>query len=199
VSTPPYPANGAAPASRRGAVDGLVSRHPIGLQLPAVYADDEMAQRFTAGLDDLLAPLLNVLDCMDAYFTPSLAPEDFTGWLGGWVGAETDPDASLPMLRESVAAAAGLHRLRGTRRGLAEAVRLAFGTEPEITESGGADWSARPLGAFPGDPEPHLLVVLRVDNPDAIDVQRLTELVRAARPAHIPCAVQVTAKRGPAK
>ena len=185
-----------AGGSRRGGVDGLGTRHPIGLQLPAVYADDEMAQRFTGGLDDLLAPLLNVLDCMDSYFTPTLAPEDFTEWLGGWVGAETDPDASLPMLRESVAAAAGLHRLRGTRRGLAEAVRLAFGVEPEITESGGADWSARPLGAFPGDPEPHLLVVLRVDQPDRIDLQRLTELVRAARPAHIPCAVQVTAERG---
>ncbi|MBC3839982.1 phage tail protein [Streptacidiphilus sp. 4-A2] len=193
------PDSPSASASHRGAVDGLGSRHPIGLQLPAVYADDEMAQRFTAGLDDLLAPLLNVLDCMDSYFTPALAPEDFTGWLGTWVGAETDPDDPLPQLRESVAAAAGLHRLRGTVAGLSEAVRLAFGTEPEITESGGASWSARPLGDFPGDPEPHLVVVLRVDNPERIDVQRLTDLVRAARPAHIPCAVQVAAKRGPAK
>jgi phage tail-like protein len=183
--------------SFRGAVDGLGTRHPIGLQLPAVYADDEMAQRFTAGLDDVLAPLLNVLDCLDSYFTPSLAPEDFTEWIGSWVGAETDPDAPLPLLRESVAAAAGLHRLRGTRRGLSEAVRLAFGVEPEITESGAADWSARPLGPFPGDPQPHLLVVLRVEDPDSIDRQRLTDLVRAARPAHIPCTVQVAAKRGP--
>ncbi|QMU71003.1 phage tail protein [Streptacidiphilus sp. P02-A3a] len=196
MSTPSAPR---ASGSRRGSIDGLGTRHPIGLQLPAVYADDELAQRFTAGLDDVIAPLLNVLDCMDSYFRPSLAPEDFTAWLGGWVGAETEPDTSLPLLRESVASAAGLHRLRGTRRGLAEAVRLAFGTVPEITESGGADWSARPLGAFPGDPRPHLLVVLRVDDPATIDVQRLDELVRAARPAHIPCTVQVTAKRGPEK
>ena len=195
------PASGSpdSPGSKRGGIDGLGSPHPIGLQLPAVYADDEMAQRFTAGLDDLLAPMLNVLDCMDSYFTPTLAPEDFTEWLGSWGGAETEPDAPLPLLRESVAAAAGLHRLRGTRRGLAEAVRLAFGVEPEINESGGAEWSARPLGGFPGDPQPHLEVVLRVDRPERIDLQRLTELVRAARPAHIPCAVRVTAERGPVK
>lgn len=33
------------------ALTGLPSRHPIGEQLPALYADDAFAQRFTAGLD----------------------------------------------------------------------------------------------------------------------------------------------------
>ena len=81
--------------STRGSVDGLASSAPLGVMLPAVFADDDLAQRFVGGIDEVLAPLHNVLDCLDAYFTPSLAPADFTRWLGSWVGAETEaPDTA---------------------------------------------------------------------------------------------------------
>lgn len=101
----------------RGSIDGLGSSAPIGVTLPAVFADDELAQRFVGGLDDVLAPILAVLDCLDSYFTPSLAPVDFTWWLAGWVGAETDGTEPDDRLRAAVAAAAYLHRIRGTGRG----------------------------------------------------------------------------------
>ncbi|MBO0515756.1 phage tail protein, partial [Streptomyces beijiangensis] len=71
--------------SQRGTVPGLLSAHPLGEQLPAVYADDDFAMRFVAGLDTVLAPLFTVLDCLEAYFTPALAPEDFLDWLTEWV------------------------------------------------------------------------------------------------------------------
>ncbi|WP_030376830.1 MULTISPECIES: phage tail protein [unclassified Streptomyces] len=189
----------------RGSIDGLGSSAPLGLNLPAVFADDDLAQRFVAGLDEVLAPILNVLDCLDTYFDPALAPVDFVGWLAGWVGAETDgTDTSRPQpepkLRAAVAAATYLHRVRGTRRGLTEAVRLAFGAEPEITESGAADWSARPLGPVPGAPRPRLHVHLRLPDPTPADAHRLDALVSAARPAHMPYTVQVTAaERKPEK
>ncbi|MET9970094.1 phage tail protein [Streptomyces sp. NPDC006356] len=182
----------------RGSIDGLGTPTPIGTMLPAVFADDDLAQRFVAGLDDTLAPILNVLDCLDTYFAPALAPLDFTRWLATWVGAETDGTESGPRLRAAVAAAARLHRLRGTRRGLSEAVRLVFGVAPEITESGGATWSARPLGPAPGAPRPHLHVTLRLPEPAPADTHRLDTLVAAARPAHMPYTVTVTtAERTP--
>ncbi|MER5551159.1 phage tail protein [Streptomyces sp. NPDC002793] len=177
----------------RGSVDGLGSSTPIGTMLPAVFADDDLAQRFVAGLDDVLAPVLNVLDCLDAYFDPALTPVDFAQWLSTWVGAETDGTEPEARLRAAVAAAARLHRVRGTRRGLSEAVRLAFGTEPEISESGGATWNARPLGPVPGTPRPHLHVTLRLPDPTPADTHRLDSLVAAARPAHMPYTVTVTA------
>ncbi|MGW0085404.1 phage tail protein [Streptomyces sp. NPDC003393] len=177
----------------RGSIDGLGSSMPIGAMLPSVFADDGLAQRFVAGLDDVIAPLLNVLDCLDTYFRPSLAPLDFVQWLGGWVGAETDGTEPDPRLRAAVAAAAYLHRVRGTRHGLAEAIRLAFGVEPEIIESGGAAWSARPLGPVPGEPRPRLHVRLQTSDPTPADLHRLNVLVAAARPAHMPYTVQVTA------
>lgn len=87
------------PASQRGSVDGLGSSLPIASMLPAVFADDDLALRFVAGLDDVLAPILNVLDCLDTYFDPALTPADFAQWLGTWVGAETDGTEAEPMLR----------------------------------------------------------------------------------------------------
>ncbi|WP_436740376.1 phage tail protein [Streptomyces sp. BBFR102] len=190
--------------------------------LPAVFADDDLAQRFVAGIDEVLAPLHNVLDCLDAYFTPSLAPADFTRWLGEWVGAETEaPEPDGPAgtgaearlteaaltalatghpqdtretvaLRAAVTAAVRLHRIRGTRRGLSEAVQLAFGVRPEITESGAAAWDARPLGPFPGEGRPHLHVTVRLPEPGPAAEHRLERLVEAARPAHMPYTVHVT-------
>ncbi|MEU3461115.1 phage tail protein [Streptomyces sp. NPDC006733] len=186
--------------------------------LPAVFAEDDLAQRFVAGIDEALAPLHNVLDCLDAYFTPSLAPVDFTRWLGSWVGAEMDgpadgepdePDTAASStapapgrpqdteataaLRAAVSAAVRLHRVRGTRRGLSEVIRLAFGVEPEITESGAAAWDARPLGPVPGERRPHLHVTVRLPEPGPAAEHRLERLVAAARPAHMPYTVQVTA------
>ncbi|GHC56042.1 phage tail protein [Streptomyces flavofungini] len=177
----------------RGSVDGLGSSAPLGMMLPAVFADDDLAQRFVGGIDDVLAPILNVLDCLDSYFDPALTPIDFAQWLSTWVGAETDGTEPEARLRAAVAAAAVLHRVRGTRRGLSEAVRLAFGAEPEITESGGATWSARPRGPVPGAPRPHLHVTLRLPDPTPADTHRLDTLVAAARPAHMPYTVTVTA------
>ena len=43
---------------------------PIGEQLPALYADDDFAQRFTAGLDTVLAPVFSTLDNLPAYLDP---------------------------------------------------------------------------------------------------------------------------------
>lgn len=177
----------------RGSVDGLASSAPIGAMLPAVFADDDLAQRFVGGLDEVLAPVLNVLDCLDAYFDPALTPLDFAQWLSTWVGAETDGTEPEARLRAAVAAAARLHRVRGTRRGLSEAVRLAFGVDPEISESGGATWNARPLGPVPGTPRPYLHVTLRLPDPTPADTHRLDSLVAAARPAHMPYTVTVTA------
>lgn len=177
----------------RGSIDGLESSAPIALMLPAVFADDDLAQRFVAGLDEVVAPIHNVLDCLDTYFRPSLAPVDFAHWLGSWVGAETDGSEPEPLLRAAVAAAAYLHRIRGTRRGLSEAVRLTFGVEPEIRESGAADWSARPLGPVPGSRRPHLHVHLRLPDPTPADHHRLDTLVATARPAHMPYTVELTA------
>ena len=54
----PAPGAWSPRADVRGLVDGLASPHPIGALLPALYQEDEFAQRFTSGLDDVLAPAI---------------------------------------------------------------------------------------------------------------------------------------------
>lgn len=170
----------------RGTVLDLRSPHPIGELLPAVYSDDDFAQRFVAALDELLAPILSTLDCLDAYLDPALAPADFVDWLAGWVALPLDEAWSLERRRRLVAAAVALHRRRGTRHGLAELVALATGGEVEIIESGGCVGGGEPGTALPGSGRPGLHVRVRVPDPSAVNAARLDELVAANKPAHLP-------------
>jgi phage tail-like protein len=175
----------------RSAVAGLETSQPLHRQLPGLYAGDEFAGRFLAGLDMVLAPVFATLDCLPAYFDPRLVPADFLDWLGGWLAADIEPDWPVPRRREAVGRAVELHRWRGTRRGLAAQIRLVCGVEPEIEESGGASWSAAPGSPLPGSAEPALTVRLRVPDPQAVAVARVRTVVEANRPAHVPCRIEV--------
>ncbi|MDH6137749.1 phage tail-like protein [Kitasatospora sp. MAA4] len=180
------------PAGRR-AVQGLLTPHPFGERLPGPYAEDDFAQRFVSAFDEVLAPVFSVLDCLDAYWDPRLAPEDFLGWLAGWVAADVGERQSLAERREAVAGAVRAHRLRGTARGLAEQVGAVLGLPAEVAESGAAAWSATPGGELPGEPEPALRLRIRTADPAAVPARALAALIDANRPAHVPCTVDVQA------
>lgn len=179
----------------RAAVPGLPSRYPIGELLPALYADDDLAQRFTAGLDTVLAPVLSTLDNLPAYVDPALAPADFLPWLASWVGVEADPAWPVELRRAVVARAVELHRWRGTRRGLVERLRLVCGVHAEVRDGGGATWSAEPGAALPPPPTGELLVrvwpVRADDGVDAVDAHRVLEVASASCPVHLTCRVEV--------
>jgi phage tail-like protein len=175
----------------RGTVAGLASPHPIAELLPALYADDDFAQRFTGALDEVLAPVLSTLDCLDAYLDPAVAPADFVAWLAGWVALPLDELWTTAQRRALVAAAVALHRRRGTRDGLGELLRLVTGGAVEISESGGCTGSAVPGGPLPGTDRPYLHVRVRVADPSTVDSGRLSDLVAGQKPAHLPHTVEV--------
>lgn len=177
----------------RGAIPDLPTPHPIGHLLPALYHADEFAQRFTAGLDEVIAPAFNVLDNIDAYIDPDLAPMDFVEWLASWVGALLDENWPEQRQREFVAETVRLYEWRGTAHGIRELVRIYTGVDPEVIESGGASWSPAPGGDLPGDATPRLLVRARVSDPDSVSVARLEAIVAAAKPAHVPHEIEVVA------
>jgi phage tail-like protein len=180
----------------RGVLEGLESPHPIGMRLPGLYADDAMAQRFTAALDEVLAPVFATLDCLPAYLDPRLAPDDFVDWLAGWVGLVPDDTGAATRRRELVARAAAVHPWRGTRRGLAEHVRLVVGGSEsaatvEVVDGGGAAWSATPGAAPPGTGRREVLVRVRAPDPRAVDRAGLEALVALLVPAHLVPVVEV--------
>jgi phage tail-like protein len=136
----------------RGHVPRLASPHPLGERLPSLYLEDSFVQRLLAALDEVLAPLLGSVDNLDAYLDPGIAPEDFLQWVGGWLGLDLDEAWPLEGRRAAVAAAAALHRVRGTAEGLAAYVRLLTDAEVEIAESGATFYSKTPDAPLPASP-----------------------------------------------
>ncbi|WP_063794116.1 phage tail protein [Streptomyces graminilatus] len=183
-----------APARR--AVPGLDSPLPFGDRLPLLYSDDDFARRMVAAFDEVLAPVLSCLDCLPAYFDPFLAPEDFVDWLGGWLAADLPRGLPAARRRELVAGAVGRHGLRGTARGLAEQIRLVFGVEAVIADSGGTTWSPTPGGTFEEPNPPIPTVVVWTNDPTTVPEWKLRALVDAYRPAHVPCVVGVAIQPG---
>lgn len=174
----------------RSGVHGLPIAHPIGEQLPAVYAEDDFAQRMTSALDDVLAPVFATLDCLPDYFDPVLAPPDFVEWLSEWVAFSLDEGWTLAQRRALVADAVELHRLRGTARGLEKHVRLLSLGDVEIVDTGSCTVSARPRPSVPS-PEPHVEVRVAVADPATIDERRLLAAIVEAAPAHVTVSLTI--------
>jgi phage tail-like protein len=172
-------------------IEGLPSPFPTLEALPALLQDDAFIQRFSGGIDAVMAPIYLTLDNLDAYFDPGTAPADFLGWLADWVGVAIDENWPLDRQRALVAGAVDLFQWRGTRRGLAAHVVLYTGVEPEIEESGGCEWSLTPGSAPPGNAQPELVVRVRVADPATVDTNRLDRIVSASKPAHVPHRVEV--------
>jgi len=176
----------------RGTVNGLSSPHPLGELMPAVFQDDAFTMRWTAALDEVLAPVMASLDCIEAYVDPLLAPEDFLVWLAGWSGIVLDENWPLPRQRVVVAATAELYRTRGTPAGLRRHIELVTGGQVEIAESGGVTWSTTPTPADASAPAGSadgqgswVSVRVTVPDPDEINVRALDSLIGAIKPAHV--------------
>lgn len=175
----------------RGLVPGLLSPHPLGPTLPAIYHDDDFAQRFLGALDDVYAPIFSTLDNFPTYLDPWLTPDDFLDWLATWVGIGLDDTWEEARRREIVARAVELYRMRGTAAGLAAQVGIQTGGEVEIIENGATAWSVDAGGELPGSPEPLVVVRVAVDDPKSVDAGRVDALVATAKPAHVPHRVEI--------
>ncbi|MET8755182.1 phage tail protein [Streptomyces sp. NPDC004667] len=180
----------------RGGVEGLASPYPIGGLLPAVYQEDEFAQRFTAGLDDVLAPVISTLDCLEHYLDPALAPDDFLPWLAGWLGVGFGGHLGPDRRRLLLAAAGDLYRRRGTAGGLRDHLELAFGGRVEVED--GTSVTVRTAPSRPADSVgtasgEHPVLTVRITPEAAVDHAVVERFVAAAKPAHIPHAVEVRA------
>ncbi|HET9441951.1 MAG TPA: phage tail protein [Acidimicrobiales bacterium] len=176
----------------RALIPGLDSPHPIGLELPGLFQDDDFAQRFSVALDELLAPIFLTLDAIEAYVDPWLTPEDFLLWISEWVAVPVPHDMTEAAKRALVARAAGLWGWAGTARGLADLVEIYTGLRPEVTDSGGAGWSSLPGGDPPGDDTASVTIRLRVPDPAAVDRERVEALLGHVVPAHVITTVEVT-------
>ena len=136
--------------------------------LPAVYQESDFGMRFIGGLEELLDPIVAVLDALPAHFDPDHAPRDILNLLAAWLGVDLDESQEIRHQREMVRRAADLGRKRGTVAGMELALALAFPAVPlRVEDQGGVRWSLdqRPVEA----PPPSFVVYC--DKPVAEEVQ----------------------------
>src|SRR3954447_23675302 len=113
--------------------------------LPAIYQESDFGMRFIGALEELLDPIVAVLDALPAHFDPDHAPRDILGLLAAWLGVDLDESQDLRHQREMVRRAADLGRRRGTVGGLELALALHFpGTPLRVEDNGGVHWASNP-------------------------------------------------------
>jgi phage tail-like protein len=118
------------------------SRAYLRSALPAVYQDGDFGMRFIGALEELLDPIVGVLDALPAHFDPDHAPRDMLNLLAAWLGLDLDESQELRNQRELVRRASELGRKRGTVRGLELALELSFpGVPLRVEDQGGVQWS----------------------------------------------------------
>lgn len=193
-----------SPGVARGTVAELPSPHPLGYLLPAAFQADvegplppkapsnrSFALRWCDGLDEVLAPVFLVLDCLEAYVTPSLAPPDFVRWLAAWVGLDVDDTWDDARLRSLVADAVAVAHLSGTPEGLRRLVEAYVGTTPEILDPGAVTTSDTPGAPVGGTDDATVVVRVPATLDRPVDVARLEALVRRAVPIQFQTRVEV--------
>lgn len=133
-----------------------------------------------AAADGMQAPMIDVLDHLDAYVDPFLAPKPMVAYLASWVDLDwlTLPDvasasrSSLPggsaPLRDLITASADLAARRGTASGIVRFLELA-------TRATG--YTVEDAGGF------HLRVLI----PETAEAHRdtVTRIVSSIKPAHV--------------
>ena len=110
--------------------------------LPSIYAEEDFGMRFVGALEEVLDPIVAVLDSLQAHFDPDLAPRNVLDLLSAWLGVGFDESQPISTRRERARQAAELGRRRGTVRGLELELKLAFPNLPlRVEDQGGVVWS----------------------------------------------------------
>jgi phage tail-like protein len=181
-----------------GAPPSASARQYLRGGLPAIYEDDDFGLRFLGALEALLDPIVALLDCESALFTPELAPRDVLELMAAWLGVELDRGLPDEGARSAVRNAAELSRRRGTRMGVELALRTRFPDLPLRVEDGGAvTWSASP--APPGEaPKPATFVVYCDEQVAEERLQSVLAVIDRVRPVHATYRLRVRQPRRPA-
>ncbi|MGB7922522.1 MAG: phage tail protein [Pyrinomonadaceae bacterium] len=173
--------------------------------LPAIYQEDPLMGRFLMAFEKiLLGPLDDVdggrkgleetIDEIATFFDPERTPTAFLDWLSGWVALSLRADLYEEHQREFIANAVRLYRLRGTKQGLAEVLRIytRLGvtiTEPSMDAFQLADYSTVGVDTLLSGGPPyffHVFARLSTNDPASIKKKKqvITAILNMEKPAH---------------
>jgi phage tail-like protein len=161
--------------------------------LPSLYQDGDFGMRFVGALEELLDPIVAVLDALPAHFDPNHAPRDILELLSAWLGVDLDETQDVRHQREMVRRAAELGRRRGTVKGLELALALHFPELPlRVEDSGGVIYAGRPAASD----KPSASFVVYCDKPVEENVQAaIARCIEQYKPVHSTYRLRVKAAK----
>jgi phage tail-like protein len=127
--------------------------------LPAVYSEGPGGHAppvmgLLEGLEQVLDPVVILLDNLASHLQPASAPEDMVDLLLAMSGTPVDPTLPIASRRQLACEAAAIARSRGTKAGLQLTLICAFPElAPEVRDHGGATWALAESQA-PTQPSP---------------------------------------------
>jgi phage tail-like protein len=149
--------------------------------------------RFVGALEELLDPIVAVLDGLPAHFDPNHAPRDILELLSAWLGVDLDESQDIRHQREMVLRAAELGRRRGTVKGPELALALHFPELPlRVEDNGGVVYAGRPARAE----SPSSSFVVYCDSPVEENVQAaIARCIEQYKPVHSTYRLRVKAAK----
>jgi phage tail-like protein len=161
--------------------------------LPSLYQDGDFGMRFVGALEELLDPIVAILDGLPAHFDPNHAPPDVLDLLAAWLGVDLDETHAIRHQREMVRRSAELGRRRGTVKGLELALALHFPEAPmRVEDNGGVIWHGRPGPAE----KPSASFVVYCDQPVEENVQAaIARCIEQYKPVHSTYRLRVKAAK----
>jgi phage tail-like protein len=178
---------------RRETPEVASSRGLLRNGLPAIYREEDFGMRFVGALEELLDPIVAVLDALPAHFDPNHAPEDILELLSAWLGVDLDESQDIRHQREMVRRAAELGRRRGTVKGLELALALHFPELPlRVEDNGGVIYAGRPAPAE----SPSASFIVYCDRPVEENVQAaIARCIEQYKPVHSTYRLRVKAAK----
>lgn len=181
IDVPPGPVPG------RRLVPGLQSPFPMINYTSSMLADDPIAQKICASLDEVLAPIISVLDCYDSYLDVNIAPLDFVRYMSTWILVHPETGWDEHAVRRSLANAIRFYEFRGTARGVRDFLSVVFNVDVAVEDSGSVttsqDWTDPSTWPTPEAPSVHITISGREGASTDMDLVHM--VMGAAVPAHV--------------
>lgn len=175
--------------------------------LPALFQDDDFAGTFLLAFERVLTGLASadppnlprvppglerILDTIETYFDPALAPDDFLPWLAGWVATSLREDWDAATRRRFIARIVPLYRRRGTARALQSLLEVYLNPTDDPRRDASVEVLEAPRPTDPTYPTPYppryFQVRFTVIERDSAMLARrasiATEIIDREKPAH---------------
>ncbi|MGN6378317.1 MAG: phage tail protein [Gaiellales bacterium] len=176
--------------------------------LPSMYTDPDRVQpargrgpafglALVGGLEEVLDPVVAVLDCLPSHLVPEMAPSAMVGLIARWLGLEVDESWPVERRRQLVRNAPELARRRGTRAGMELALRLIYPELPlRVVDNGAVVWAGDPAGR--GKAKREFIVYCDAPLPTA-EQAKVAHTIDRLKPVGVPYKLRVKQPPAPAE